>query len=111
MGSRKAEDPGGSARQLEVLELRLGLRLKLLLVLTWTSKFRVHSTLGTFDQIVCRHEWRQCDRGRWASSQETRLARGKAVVSGGWSSPRPQLSIPRREESARCGGAREAQGR
>ena len=39
----------------------------------------------------------------------TPLARGKAVVSGIWSSPRPQLSKPRREESARCGGTREAQ--
>jgi hypothetical protein len=39
----------------------------------------------------------------------TRQARGKAVVLGGWPSPRRQLSMTRREESARCGGTREAQ--
>jgi hypothetical protein len=41
--------------QLEVLEMLLGLRFKPLLVPTWTSKLRGHSTLGTFDQPACRH--------------------------------------------------------
>ena len=42
--------------QLEVPELRLGLRFKPLLVPTWNRKLRVHKPLGTFDQLVCRHE-------------------------------------------------------
>ena len=38
-----------------------------------------------------------------------RKRRRRAVVSGGWPGPRLKLSKPRREESARCGGTREAQ--
>jgi hypothetical protein len=58
--------------QLEVLDLGLGLRSKSLLVPTWTSKLRAHSTHGTFDQLACKHELGQCDRGRLASPQEPR---------------------------------------